>query len=34
MTVYKGRLADFKAKATAGVYVVVCGDKTYKTIIK
>ena len=34
MTVYKGRLADFKAKATAGVYVVVCGDKTYKTVIK
>ena len=34
MTVYKGRIADFKAKATAGVYVVVCGDKTYKTVIK
>lgn len=34
MTVYKGRLVDFKAKATAGVYVVVCGDKTYKTVIK
>ena len=34
MTVFNGRFADFKGKATAGVYVIVCDGKTYKTVIK
>lgn len=34
MTVFNGRYADFKAKAATGIYVIVCGDKTYKTVIK
>ena len=34
MTVFSGRYADFKAKAATGIYVIVCGDKTYKTVIK
>ena len=34
ITVFNGRYAEFKAKAAAGIYVVVCGDKTYKTVIK
>lgn len=34
MTVFNGRYADFKAKAASGIYVIVCGDKTYKTVIK
>ena len=34
ITVFNGRYAEFKAKAAAGIYVVVCGDKTYKTVVK
>lgn len=34
MTVFSGSYAEFKTKAQAGIYVVVCGDKTYKTVIK
>lgn len=34
MTVFSGSYAEFKTKALAGIYVVVCGDKTYKTVIK
>lgn len=34
MTVFNGSYAEFKTKAQAGIYVVVCGDKTYKTVIK
>ena len=34
MTVFSGSYAEFKIKAQAGIYVVVCGDKTYKTVIK
>ena len=34
MTVFSGSYAEFKTKAQAGIYVVVCGEKTYKTVIK
>lgn len=34
MTVFSGSYAEIKTKAQAGIYVVVCGDKTYKTVIK
>lgn len=34
MTVFSGNYAEFKTKAQAGIYVVVCGEKTYKTVIK
>lgn len=34
LTVFSGSYAEFKTKAQAGIYVVVCGDKTYKTVIK
>lgn len=34
MTVFSGSYAEFKTKAQAGIYVIVCGEKTYKTVIK
>ena len=34
MIVFSGSYAEFKTKAQAGIYVVVCGEKTYKTVIK
>ena len=34
MIVFSGSYAEVKTKAQAGIYVVVCGEKTYKTVIK